>query len=104
MPSQLSLFDGEARKQRGMAAVETAEAIHGAWVERADAEILFLARTGIPFSAEDVRRTAGDPVHPNAMGARFNAAARRGLIRKAGVIKADRSERHANEMRLWIGQ
>jgi hypothetical protein len=37
------------------------------------------------------------------MGARLNAAARKGIIVKAGTIKASRPERHANEMRLWRG-
>jgi hypothetical protein len=37
------------------------------------------------------------------MGARINAAAKRGVIVKAGVVKASRTERHANEMRLWVG-
>jgi hypothetical protein len=96
---QLGLF----YQQRGMAIVETAEAIHGRWVERADWTIRNLAARREPFSAEDVRRIAGDPVHPNAMGARINAAAKRGVIVKAGVVKASRTERHANEMRLWVG-
>jgi hypothetical protein len=37
------------------------------------------------------------------MGARINAAAKRGLIVKAGTVKAHRPERHANEKRLWVG-
>jgi hypothetical protein len=103
MPDQLEMFSGEARKQRGMAIVETAEAMHGRWVKQADATIEWLAMKGVPFSAEDVRDYVGDPAHPNAMGARINAAAKRGLIVKAGTVKAHRPERHANEMRLWVG-
>lgn len=95
--------DGETLKQRGMAIVETAEGIHTGWVTRADAAIAQLAQRGTPFSAEDVAAIAGRPDHPNAVGARFNAAARRGIIVKAGVVKASRPERHRNEMRLWIG-
>lgn len=99
MTDQLGLF----YKERGMRLAETAEAIHGEWVKKADAAIWWLAHKGLPFSAEDVRAYAGEPTHPNAVGARFNAAARRGWIVKAGTVKASRSERHANEMRLWIG-
>jgi hypothetical protein len=104
MTEQLEMFSGAGRKRRGMAIVETAEAIHGRWVKQADATIEWLAMKGDPFSAEDVRAYVGDPAHPNAMGARINAAARKGLIIKAGTVKADRPERHANEMRLWIGR
>ena len=89
--------------ERGMAVVETAEAIHGTWVKEADAVIWWLAHKGVPFTAEDVRAYVGDPIHPNAMGARLNAAAKKGWITKAGVIKASRPERHANEMRQWVG-
>jgi hypothetical protein len=97
---QLGLF----YKERGMALVETAEAIHGTWVKQADATIEWLAMKGVPFTAEDVRAYVGDPAHPNAMGARLNAAARKGIIVKAGTIKASRPERHANEMRQWVGK
>ena len=90
-------------KQRGMRLAETAEAIHDDWVETADYAIEHLCAEGRPFSAEDVRRLVGPPSHPNAMGARINAAARRGLIVKVGTITATRPERHANEMRLWRG-
>jgi len=97
---QLGLF----YKERGMAIVETAEAIHSDWIEQADFWIETLAAVGRPFSAEDVRRRVGPPAHPNALGARMNAAAKRGLIVKAGTVKASRPERHANEMRLWVGR
>ena len=89
--------------QRGMAITETAEAMAGDWTLRADAAIRDLASHEAPFSAEDVARLAGRPSHPNAMGARINAAARRGIIVKAGSVLATRRERHANEMRLWRG-
>ena len=107
MTDQLGLF----YKERGMAIVETAEAIHSDWIERADDAIRELAGTRfaftgepIPFTAEDVRARVGPPAHPNSMGARMNAAAKRGLIVKAGTVKASRPERHANEMRLWVGR
>jgi hypothetical protein len=86
-----------------MAIAETAEAFHSGWIELADTVIARLASYGEPFSAEDVRRWAGDPVHPNAVGARFNAAARRGLIVPAGITKATRPDRHASLLRLWVG-
>jgi hypothetical protein len=100
---QMEMFTGRGRKERGMAIVETAEAIHGKWVKEADAAIWWLASKGQPFSAEDVRAYCGDPAHPNAMGARLNAAAKKGWIVRAGYIHATRPERHANEMRLWVG-
>ena len=104
MTRQLALFDGAARGQRGMAVAETAEAIHGDWVKRADLAIRLFASGGQPFTAEDVRRHVGDPVHPNAMGARLNAAARKGIIECTGITTATRADRHASVLRVWVGK
>lgn len=95
--------EGSALKESGMRLVETAEAIAGPWVEQFDAELSRRAASGEEFSAEDITAVVGRPSHPNAVGARINAAARKGLIEKVGVVKASRRERHANEMRLWRG-
>lgn len=97
MTEQMGLF----YKERGMALADGAE--DDRWRKQCDATIEWLAMKRIPFSAEDVRAYVGEPSHPNAMGARFNAAARRGIIVKAGRVQAQRAERHANEMSSWIG-
>ena len=97
------MFTGERRKQRGMRLAETAEAIHDDWAERAYAVIVWLAEWGCTFSAEDVRKYASGPAHPNAVGAIINAAARRGVIVPVGITKATRPDRHASLLRLWRG-
>src|SRR5438105_9718295 len=95
---QLTL--GEALKERGMALAAGAESPDWKGAEA----IALLARGGEDFTAEDVRALAGDPSHPNALGAALNAAARKGLIVCVGRIKAERPSRHANEVRLWRGR
>ena len=88
-------------KERGMALADGAE--DEKWKKQCDATIEWFAMKRIPFTAEDVRAYVGAPSHPNAMGARFHAAAKRGIIVKAGRVKAQRAERHANEMSSWVG-
>lgn len=109
LPSQGSLLDpGEVAKQLGMA---TADAhADPDWRAAVDAAIEQLASEldadGAPrrFTAEDVRAIAGDPPdHANAMGARFNAAARRGLIRRVDYRKAERASLHRHPIAVWVG-
>lgn len=74
------------------------------WRETCDAAIRELARTRGPFSAIDVRAIVGDPPnHYNAMGARFLAAARAGLIVRVGYVVSDRPTLHAHPIAQWVG-
>lgn len=73
------------------------------WRAVADAVLLDLARTGGPFTSEDVTRVAGQPGHPNAVGALLNAAARRGLIARVGFVQADRANQHGALISQWRG-
>lgn len=67
---------------------------------RIDAAILQVARRGQPFSANDVR-----PLVPNApgplMGARFNAAAKRGVIKRIGYVASTKANTHAHPVAEW---
>jgi hypothetical protein len=93
---------GAARKQAGMARAD--EHADAEWKARVDEAIEDLAATGERFTAEDVRAIAGDPPdHPNAMGARFNAAARRRLIRKVGYQLSNRASLHRHPIAVWEG-
>lgn len=97
------LFDtGERRKAEGMALADAAEP--GFWKDRADAAIKALAAEGREFTAEDVRKRAGDPSRPNAMGARFSAAATAGLIRYVKHQKSTRPSLHACKVAVWVGK
>lgn len=104
--SQLSF--GDALKQLGMLRAD--QAANPDWKERVDEAIAALARARdeydelVRFTAEDVRALAGDPPnHPNAMGARFNAAARRGLIRKVAYRLSGRPTLHRHPIAVWQG-
>lgn len=75
-----------------------------AWKTACDLAIARLALTGQEFTAEDVRRAVGDPHHPNAMGARFNVAAKQGVIEHVGYRKPARASRHAAPIGVWRGR
>jgi hypothetical protein len=86
----------------GMALADGAASMD--WKQRWDLAIRQLAKTRESFTAEDVREIAGDPTdHPNAIGARFAAASKSGLIRPVGIRKARRDDAHARVFREWRG-
>jgi len=93
---------GEQLGLLGMALAD--EAASDAWQAKWDRAIILLAISGEPFCADDVREIAGPPEdHPNACGARFQAAARRGLIRHWGYRKSARAVLHAHPIAEWVG-
>ena len=100
-PPTLFADEGERLKEEGMAQVALAES--PLWIHAADKAVRFLAAIGRPFTADDVRDLAGDPRHPNAFGARLNAHARTGLIRRVGYRPSDRAERHRAIIAVWVG-
>lgn len=96
---------GEREKEVGMRAAEFASTPSG-WVEAFDhklAEYAEATRYGGWFTSEDVTEKVGQPPSPGAVGARMNAAARRGLIVHVGHAKASRANQHATEIRTWRG-
>lgn len=104
---QLSLEDGLAegrrRRDRGMRDAEAAT--WTGWRLVAERWLRHLAATGDPFTAEDLRELAGDPLgsSDNSMGALIAAAARRGEIVPVGFVQATRPEAHARVIRQWKG-
>jgi hypothetical protein len=93
---------GEEQKQLGMARAD--EAAESAWKERVDDAIRLLAAGGGEFAADDIREISGDPPsHPNAMGARFYAMAKRGVIYRVGYRKSKRESLHAHPIAVWVG-
>lgn len=94
---------GERRAQAGMGKAERA-AIPEGWTEAADAELRRLARAGDEFTSDTLVGVIGVPeTHYNAIGARINAAARAGLIRKVGFTKSSRETGHARTIAVWKG-
>lgn len=96
----MGLEEGRDRRDEGISMAEDAA---GAAVDRAliDQAIEYLARNQQYLSANDVRDLL-PVVRPALMGARFLAAARRGLIVHAGTVHATSASRHANRMGLWL--
>lgn len=95
------LEEGRRLRDEGMARVDANS--HPAWRACADQTILDLAKSGREFAADDVTAVCGQPAHPNATGARFSAASRRGIIEPVGYRQAVRKERHASRMLTWRG-
>lgn len=106
MSDQLEL--GEYRKRVGITAANASVAPD--WKHRADAVIQKLALSGQDFTSEAVTAEVGQPTgengenKPNAVGARFSAAARQGLIVRVGFVKATRANQHATMISLWRGK
>jgi hypothetical protein len=94
---------GERRAQAGMGRAERS-AIPEGWTARADQAIKELAASGERFTSDAVVGMVGVPeTHHNAIGARINAMARAGVIRKAGFTKSSRETGHARTIAVWEG-
>ena len=74
------------------------------WRNYVDGIIVTMALSDQPFTAEDVRDFSGDPPnHPNAMGARFLSAVKRGVIVRSGFANSRRRSRHAGMIAVYRG-
>ena len=108
-----SLFDAapsaeldEGRRRRDDA-LRDAEAATWTGTRKAWEEaIRHLAATRTePWTSDDVRDVAGDPLgcSPQAVGAMMNAACRRGVIVAVGFAQSRRPERHGSWIRTYRG-
>ena len=103
-PEQLTLDLSAARTARddGIASVEANS--DEEWKDAVDAVIARLAATGEKFTADNVRAAGvGEPHHPNAWGARFTAARRKGLVERIGFDESARPAGHARAVAVWRG-
>lgn len=74
------------------------------WRNSVDCLIRTMALSGQDFTAEDIRDYSGDPPnHPNAMGARFLSAVKRGIIVRSGFAHSRRRSRHAGMIAIYRG-
>jgi hypothetical protein len=63
-----------------------------------------MARTGKPFTAEDVVNEIGAPGKSGkVIGAAFNTVARSGMIWRCGERPADRKSSHRRMLAVWRG-
>jgi hypothetical protein len=74
------------------------------WHELAVHTIKAFARTGRPFTAEDVVAEIGAPQGSGkVIGAAFNTVARSGMIWRCGERPADRKTSHRRMLAVWRG-
>ena len=89
--------EGERRKQAGMARAD-----HAADLRTKSAIDRWIAERDEPFTAEDLRaEVAPLASSPNVIGARINAASRRGEIVMLDHVQATRPEAHGRYIKLW---
>lgn len=100
---QLDIYaEAEARKQHGMAQVDGNA--DGWWKACADQAIDALAASGKTFEAYDLSLMGvPDPHHSNAWGARMNAAAKRGVIKRVGSGPSKRPTTAKSLVYFWRG-
>lgn len=68
-----------------------------------DQAITLYAASGRPFSANSLRDLLPD-VRPALLGARFYAAARRGLIRRIGYEQSTLRSTRRHPIAVWVGR
>lgn len=84
--------------------IETARTPHEDWMKLAVAKIFELARTGQPFTAEDVTDVIGLPGGSNkAVGSAFNQVAKTHMIKRVGERPASRPTSHRRSLAVWQG-
>ena len=84
--------------------IERAEAAEDdAWKAMAYNSGLALARSGRPFSIDDITEVVGMPRRSNATGGIIMRLSRQGLIQRVGVTPSRRLETHAHTNPLWQG-
>lgn len=107
LDGQLDLLSGLEDRERGMA---RALAAVPEWKDTAYSALSDLAAAGVPFTADDLLTHVGLPhdVGPNAnnaVGAVFNKAARRKLIRATGRrVPSRRRSNHGRYLIEWVGR
>lgn len=103
--NERNLRGGRILGDRAMGRAERS-AIPEGWTARFDAALAVMAARREEFTSEDITARVGFPAQStsNAIGARMNAAAKRGLIVWTGRMQpAARARRHANLVKVWKG-
>jgi len=74
------------------------------WKDQALGKIEDLAKSGMTFTADTLReRGLPEPRHHNQWGGLFQAAKKRGLIKKADFASSPRKSRHGGHLYAWRG-
>ena len=94
---------GITAKQEGLALAESSDLVAG-WMNYAIEAIKQLARSGQPFTAEDLTDVVGMPGGSNkAIGAAMNKVAKTGMIYRVGIAPATRVTSHRRMLAVWRG-
>ena len=83
-----------------------ATAPHRTYREHAEVVLADIARRGVEFTADDVRRRIPDDVEPhshNVLPSLIRLWASRGHIEPVGWVRSTRPTRHASVNRVWRG-
>lgn len=75
----------------------------GEWKDKAEEVIRYYAWSTLSSTSEDVRTILTDPPHPNAWGAAFVSASKKGIIRRVGFKVASRKSAHGRTIAIWEG-
>lgn len=73
------------------------------WREDALDRVEAFARTGEPFTSDDVREGFREPHHPNQWGGIFHTLANRGVIQQVGFRKSHMKSRKGSVTGIWQG-
>lgn len=96
--------EGARLRDQGMNRAINAEAAAGDWPQRFDAALQQLAASGQMFTSENATDLAGVPVSSGAVGAKINAAAKRGEIVWTGrTTTSMRAKSHGAMLKIWQG-
>lgn len=93
-------FDGV---QANLAA---ATAGHRTFREHAETALAAFARSGVSFTADDIRGAIPPGVEPhshNVLPSLIRTWAHRGVIQPVGWVRSNRASRHASVNRVWRG-
>lgn len=94
----LGLKLAEEARDAGMARTVAA---HPDDAARVDAAIRQLVKGGGEWTANELRPLLPTGVHQPVIGARVQAAARRGLIRRVGYRPSDKPNTHGHPVTIW---
>ena len=73
------------------------------WREDALERVENFARTGVPFTSDEVRTGFREPHHPNQWGGIFHTLANRGVIQRVGFRPSHNRSRRGGVTGIWQG-
>jgi hypothetical protein len=87
----------------GMGMPEQVDDLDLHWHANAEAVLRALAARGIPFTADQVRQSAGVPTSRNRVGILFALASQRGEIEAIAAVRSTSHSRRHGMVTLWRG-